>query len=435
MNIIFNDSNINIGGIEVMFIEMTEYLISQGHKVFFLVENLSIYEKKLSSHEHVYFIRRKTDQVIEFMSDKKIEKEREFVLKQFNLSENYYVISPYFDKLQLAMALFKSHKNFKLLNLWPHPEEWTSRVRLIGRANFSRKIYKNKKYKYQRKLLELLDLKNGHFYGGRVVPIFNNWFYKINLNPPTIEALPIKDIEFDIKLSDQRAELKSIKIIWCGRFDYFKNEAIISISNVLNNLVLKFPEYKVVYGIIGYGSDKYTREVQERINSQNIEVEFIGKVEPENLTKVFRSYDIGIGMGLSVKKMAQVGIPSIVIDSVGPKDDHPKNSNWLFDTKEGDAGDGYYYRIANNSIENRESLHDLLERVFSNPSLLKGYGDLSFNYVNEFYSFEKQVNAIIHGAKTSNFFAEDYPVFKRKKYEYLIYQSFQSLARLKNKIL
>lgn len=45
LNIIINDTNDNIGGIEVMFMEMANYLTSIGHNVYFIVNGSSIYEK------------------------------------------------------------------------------------------------------------------------------------------------------------------------------------------------------------------------------------------------------------------------------------------------------------------------------------------------------------------------------------------------------
>ena len=60
MNIIINDSNTKIGGIEVLFIEITKYLINNGHNVYFLVKNRnSIYEKAFREDNRIIYINRK----------------------------------------------------------------------------------------------------------------------------------------------------------------------------------------------------------------------------------------------------------------------------------------------------------------------------------------------------------------------------------------
>ena len=84
MNIIFNDSNTNIGGIEVLFLEMTQYLTNSGHKVFYIVrDSNSIYEKSLYDNNRVFFIRKKQNKPVELYSNHDLKLEKKFIISQF----------------------------------------------------------------------------------------------------------------------------------------------------------------------------------------------------------------------------------------------------------------------------------------------------------------------------------------------------------------
>lgn len=430
MNVIFIDSNNKIGGIEVMFIEMAKYLVSKNYNVYFIVSEDNIYEKELENLRNVIFLKKKYNDPVEFMSNKQLKEEREFIQLQLNLSEEYYVISPYFQKLQYAMNAFEAQKGFKLVNLWPHPQHWARESTLLRSTEFTKNIKKTSKYFYQRNLLKVLEDKNAHYYGARVVPIFNNWYYSISLNPSEIETLPIQPAEEAPKSYNIVKEVKSLRVLWCGRFAYFKNEAIIEISKVLDSLSELYPDYIIEYGIVGFGSKKDTDYIKENINNKNISVEYLGEINPDDLMEVFKKYDIGIGMGLTVKKMAQVGLPAIVIDSFESGSNHYKNCNWLFDTSEGDAGDGYYYKIANEVIGNRQELSGVIANVLENPHLLELYSTKCLEYVNKYYTFEKQVQAILETAKNSTFYAGDFPVFRRSFILRKIYSTYKKVKSI-----
>ncbi|MCA1010722.1 glycosyltransferase [Halobacillus halophilus] len=421
MDIIFNDSNNNIGGIEIMFIEMAKAL-SVEHNVYFVVNENSIYEKELSKFDNIKFVKKRIQRNIEFISSNLIKKERESVLSQLNLSKQYYVISPYYNKLQYSLAIFNKN-NFKHINLWAHPENWARQSKLKSKKKFVKKISHGKKFYYQQKLLVLFEEKNAHFFGARAVPVFNSWYYSVPLNPNKINTLPIQPVQTSPKRLINE-NVKEIKVVWCGRFDYFKNEAIIEISRVLSSLSNSFPEYDVKYGIIGFGSDYDKQYISENIEKNGIRVEFIGKVSPEKLPVMFKEYDVGIGMGLTVKKMAQVGLPSIVIDSFTNDSNHKKNSNWIFDTKEGDAGDGYYYKIAGSELIQRKELYSVLGEVFNRPEILQDYSVKSLNFVNKHYSFEDQMNIFLKKLEESSFNGGDFPFFRRNIFYRLIYKIY-----------
>lgn len=413
VNIIFNDSNTNLGGIEILFLEMTHYLVNHNHKVFFLVKDNSIYESKLADCPHVTFIKKKYQKPVELYSNQEIIREKEHVLSQLPTTEKFQVISPYYNSLQYAIAVFGEKERFQLMHLWSHPQSWANSLSLKKQNSFIKIKNKNKKYFYQKNLIEHLEKKRADYYSARAIPVFNSWFYEISLDIPKIETLPIENVSQELQKIRLRNDSKKLSIIWCGRFTYFKNEAIVHIHQTLEKLAKQYPELKINYGIVGFGDKKSTEYLKKTIKSDKVNVNFLGKVEPKNLVKIFHEYDVGVGMGLTVKKMGQVGLPAIVIDSFEDDTLHEKNCNWLFDTHEGDAGDGYYFRLAGKEIENRKVLYDLLSEVATNPKRLEQYSKRCIEYVNTYYSAERQIKKILFTAKNSQFAGENYPVFRK----------------------
>jgi hypothetical protein len=437
MNFIFNDSNTSIGGIEVLFIEMSKYLIEQNHKVFFLINNNNnVYQKRLSDYKDIYFIKKKINKPIEFCDNIEITNEKEYIINQLKKFEcqDFYVISPYFHSLQYAIAVFGNQKKFILTHLWSHPESWSNRVGIKKHYGFVKKKKKNKKYYYQKRLLKTLEKNNADIYTGEVVPIFNNWFYDLNLKKDNVICLPIKNCDIKPKEFKNSLEAKQkFKIIWCGRFTYFKNSAIIHIFETLEKLKIKYPNISFEYDIIGFGSKENVQYINDKINPENIKVRFLGKVDPNELQKKFKEYDIGIGMGLTIKKMAQVGLPSIIIDSFDKIKYHKKNANWLFNGLKGDAGDGYYCKIANNELDNRNELFNVLEKVIENPNLLQMYSKKCLLYVQNNYSIDVQVSKIIKLIKLSSFKGKNYPIYQEnwliRRMYYLYKKAKKTLKR------
>lgn len=436
MNFIFNNSNTSIGGIEVLFIEMAKYLSKNNHNVYFISNHKDdVYIRYLNHLNNIFFVNKKINKLVEYCSDNDITTEKENMLSKFKDDDNYYVMCPYYESLQYAIAIFGKDSRFKLIHLWAHPQSWCKELVIIKKNGFITKKIKNSKYYYQKKLLKYLGKNRADFYPSEVVTTFNNWYYEIDLNPDKFESFPIDNVNVCPKDSIVTQNEKNFNILWCGRFDYFKNEAIIHIHKVLEQVADRYPDYNISYSIIGFGSKKDTKYVKENIKSLNVEVEFIDRIEPSDLALNFKKYDIGIGMGLTVKKMAQVGLPSIVIDSFERRNNYSQNSNWLYDTIKGDAGDGYYCKMAERPIDSRKTLIDLLDDVFKNPQNLSVHSQKCLSYVNEYYSFEKQTKAIIDTAIESKFAGSSYPIYRKNRFlrfAYSIFEIFRNIIKSSN---
>ena len=315
MNLIFIDSNEVIGGIEALFIELAKNLSSKN-KIFFIVHNNdNVYKKHLFQAPNIELVLRKVYKPVEYFSANEIKIEKRNISNYFNNEEEYCVIAPYFDSLQFAMAVFGDSSNFKLMHLWAHPQSWCTTLKIKNNDWFTRDKIKNSKYKYQKKLLETLYVEGADFYSSRTVPVFNSWYYEIDINPSKVEAVPIDSYNQLESWKYEKINLDSLSVLWVGRFDAWKNESIINIYETLERISRRYKEIKIRFDIVGYGNPKHEDYIRDRVFTNNVEVNFMGGVKPDNLPGLFLKYDLGIAMGLTVKKMGQIGLPSIIIDS------------------------------------------------------------------------------------------------------------------------
>lgn len=432
MNYIFVDSSIVLGGVETLLIELAKYLVNKDNKVYFTsYKTENIYINNLSEVDNIFFLYKQVEpKAIEFFSRRELKLEKHNILDQLDENQEYHVIAPYFDALQFAMAVFGDKKNFKLMHLWAHPQSWCTTLKLKNNDWFTKEKIVNLKYMYQKKLLEALRDNGGDFYSGRSVTVFNSWYYDIDINPQKVESLPI-DSYNQIESWEYDNNKNSLSVLWVGRFDAWKNEAIIHIYRTLELLAEKNKRVKIKFDIVGYGNPQHDAYIRNSVFSNHVQVNFIGGVKPENLPNLFSEYDLGIAMGLTVKKMAQVGLPTIVIDSFERGQAYIKNANWLFDTSEGDAGDGYYFNIAGHELKQRKKLIELLEEVTMNPCLLSQYSIRCKEFVDEHYSFERQSKAIMQTAINSTFAGLNFPIYRRNFATRIAYLGYKKIKNIK----
>lgn len=409
------DSNTTIGGVEVLFIEMALKLAEKNNVYFLVKNNNSIYQTKLKEKKNVFFIESLQSIPVEYLSNIQLFKEKKHVLKQLDINVNYLVIAPYFKSFQYCMHIFGDNPNFKLVHLWAHHQNWINSKRVLTKNKIVKKkpVFKTDMYYYQKKLWNEMYKRNAHYYGGRIVVDMNNWYYSTNISVNEIPVLPIDIHQYREPDKMNLENKKSYKILWVGRFTFFKNKSIITISKTLETLSKKYEDVNFVFDIVGYGNKKDTKFVKNMVKSNQVAVNFLGTIDFSELSNLFSGYDIGIGMGLTVKKMAEAYLPAILIDSVDKTDIDKKMANWLIDTVEGDAGDGYYFSITNKKISYRKSLFTLLEEVIINPENLSVIAKKGREYVEEHYSLNNNIMNIIDIFEKSSFNGISYPIYRR----------------------
>lgn len=404
-NIVICTSGSSIGGMEVMFSNYIRFLIKRRYKVYLITENIlgNIYHKLLSDIEdQIIYIKRNPCNVM-YLTTKEQEELRISVLSKFGKIDynTIYCTCGYFIDLMMLLIIFKN-KSVKISMIWPHPLNWVNQLFFIKNTyHLQRRPYLSF-YRKQKDLLELMHNHNAFFYTSYSIFYFNRWYYSAKLDDRIIEGLPVQinsGLEFDY-VSPIRDGLWNI--LWVGRFDFFKNDAICKIHRTLELIAYK-KNVKICFNIVGHGKKEFEDALKRNLQSNNIKVSFLGTVKPDELNNVFRANDIGIAMGVTVKQMGYAGLPAILIDSMSKYYKKERCCNWIFDIETGDDGDGMYYDAAKMTLRNRESLYDVLSSVIDNPDLLIDYSNRCKEYVQKYYSYERQYEIITDRVLNSSF--------------------------------
>jgi hypothetical protein len=152
----------------------------------------------------------------------------------------------------------------------------------------------------------------------------------------------------NVNLLDSR----QLKIIWVGRFVWFKITSIEYIIKSLEYLSNNYISSNISLDIIGYGNKESEDELIKLIDNTLLNVNILGGVDYDQLPEIFEQYDIGIGMGLTIKNMADCALPSILIDSIKEADVNLPCCEWFHNSDIDDAGDGFYGVVS--GLENKK---------------------------------------------------------------------------------
>ncbi|WP_270446802.1 hypothetical protein [Fusobacterium varium] len=399
--IVIYSNGINYGGIEVFYIEMAEHMKMKGISVCFLSDfEDTLYKKIFNSDDKIEFIVTNRKPLIpsfyyfknELNELKKIGKK---ICEEYFKDQEVIILTQDFYTLSTSIGLFGGEKNIYLKTASYHPEDWAETTTYLKQDGFVLKKKKNKIWNYQRKLFQNLDENDALWLCNETNIKHKNWFYELELRNREFVGFPIADVNVveNIHIKNEIESGNKIKILWTGRFDYFKNVAIIHIKETLEKIAQENRNLKIIFTIIGYGNKKYEKEIIKNINSSEIEILLLGRKNPKELKEIFYKNDIGIGMGTSVLRMAQFGLASILVDSVNKKNKKYLKAEWVFNTFN-DAGDNFYWELTGHKKTNRKDLEEILQTVINNKELLKQYQVKSKEYVKEKYSLENNFRDI-----------------------------------------
>jgi len=403
-NFVICANGIGVGGMEVLFSGYIKYLVSKNYNVYLITINTpnNIYFKLLEDIDNIKYIFRSQDNIL-YMSSKNRTIERNNVRMQLQGLDyqNTFGVCGYFRDLLILMNIFHNTET-KITLIWPHPLDWTNYISFKHKQYYFKREKNSSLYKYQKLLLAKLDQNNASYYTSYAIFDYNNWYYETALPERKIEGLPIQKnagVSFNYYRDEWKKEWS---ILWVGRFDYYKNDAICKIFETLE-IIAAQKNIKFTFNIAGYGPDSFVADLHNRIKPTNVKVNYLGAIPPTELNTYFSQNDIGIGMGVTVKQMGFAGLPSILIDSLSERYEGENNCTWVFDIDTGDDGDGLYYQVMKKPLKNRKPLLELLCEVVDHPSLLNEYSKKCKEYIEKNYSYDKQYDIITKRVLSSTF--------------------------------
>lgn len=439
MKFILIDPGISIGGIEVLMGDFAKYLVRKKVEVLFVISegSKSIYYELIGTDYNIKFceVLGLNNTIFYSKKSKVYNSDRKKIFNYIEDKEQVYVVTCFFYTLQYAMNIFELYSDYtKILQIWSHPLEWVHR--LVHNNNYVYKKRKNSLYYYQQKLLqEITNTKASHFISKSIFD-FNNWYYEANLSQPVGEKMwcaPVRFNQSNKSIKKVKHEIEDkFRVLWIGRLTYFKSDAVIYIFKTLEELSRKHSMIKFIFNVIGDGSKADWEYVNKHIVPEKIEVHYWGTIAPDKLYEYIENNDIGISMGLSVKIMAANGLPSILIDSLDSKYKCEKNCNWIFETDDGDAGDGLYYHIMGYPLEYRMCLFNMLESVLNKTIDLDVYSTKCKEYVENKYSFEKKYNDLYDEAINSQLKPNACKTFHYNIFVRAAFQIYNVLKRVIN---
>lgn len=261
-----------LGGAETLHSRIVNYLAASKCKLYMIASERDFTYKQISKEFLEDIIRIPVDGI--YLSTKnnsqKEKKEIQELAKSYlSLNDNMLLAyAPYFSNLQVTMMIFESFQHARLFTSFLHPEAWP-------RALFSwpsvygksiRPLRKNSLYYYQKELLKKLDTGSASWFMSDLVKKYHEYYYDVELPNSRVIPLPFDIPEIDsVVLNRSRKNSDILKVVWLGRFEYFKNPSIKKAYEALQQLIEKHKDLKVEFDLIGYGSEKYEKEDRKSV--------------------------------------------------------------------------------------------------------------------------------------------------------------------------
>lgn len=192
---------------------------------------------------------------------------------------------------------------------------------------------------------------------------------------------------------DKKYSLDEFKCLWVGRLDnQFKNP-------ILHHLLIEISEFSknsgksIIFNIIGNGPGLSSARKIAR-NIKNIEINFLGEMRGDELTRTIRAHDIGFAMGTSALEIAACGTSIVLLDASYGTVPKSYRYQWLYESK------GYCIgrsidNASDKSLGNEKSIKDIFDDFLVNEKSIRS---LCYEHVRKFHSIdvlnEKILNAI-----------------------------------------
>lgn len=239
----------------------------------------------------------------------------------------------------------------------------------------------------------LCKLDSGHaiWYPNDIYRKYNADYFSVPLLNQSSATVPI---EFTLRRISYEIPTpkKTLKVVWLGRFDFFKNESILCFIENLNLLLEEEGEVNICFDLIGYGVDVYEKEVETYISlaHERLAIRILGWMnETEIHTKVeYEQYDFGVAMGSSAYHLAMIGLPVIALDSCVKGYRRLVKAIWLDEASdEFDEGSSLYLTLIGEVMHPRQCIKTLLLDVFR-PGFLSDKAKRCSDYVDKWHNID-----------------------------------------------
>lgn len=320
------------------------------------------------------------------------------------LNGKVFVLCCYIENLHKAMYMFDGLSDVYLLSGVLHPEAWSLWHPDSGfdanRSFGPRKV--DELWHYKRHLLKELDNHRALWYPNDIYRRYNEHYFDIKLNHRASATVPVELPNAEFKYQPELGS-NVLKIVWLGRFDFFKNASIrafiVGLSEVVDDSVTS-----VLIDLIGYGETKYEHELRELSGFRGIKINFVGKKSEADIQALLcqNQYHVGFGMGSSAYHLAAYGLPVLAIDSAVKGYENWVKACWLCDANdEFDEGSSLYLDLIGEYSGSRQELVEILRKIISDRDSLHDVGERCRNYVRSHHDVDvimKRISGFMIGS-------------------------------------
>jgi hypothetical protein len=363
-----------VGGVPVLFLRLTNYLSNMNVYNIFLIDYESGYMAK-------NYDKNSSIKVVAYSQNTNIKFENnDIVIFQsmplWGMPPNllfsdstkliYWNLHPY-NMFGYASSIGKYFKN-----------KFVQKIFTIGFRYF---IYPN-----DRKAVKLFDTKKSIFFMDGENYTKTKELLDINISTPLFLPLIIDNIE-NIK-ENYTPNDDMLNCIWIGRIENFKVHILLYTVKKLNVMAIEYKK-EIVFTIVGNG--EYLDFLQEEIkNLKNIKIKYIDYIDPNNLKEFLKVFDIGFAMGTAALDFAKYGLPTVLLDFAYEEIKQEYKFDWLYNTKNFTLGREINSKLCEFKNKSLENIVNSLSKDYD-PISLK-----SFNYVNDNFKIENNVNSFVN---------------------------------------
>jgi glycosyltransferase involved in cell wall biosynthesis len=407
----------NLGGAETLLTRIVRSFTKNRKRIIMITYENDFVFSELTEDEKKLVDRRIIPQMgksVKYLHDKEIA-DLENLGSKIRKSRQgpLCIYAPYFNNLQLAITMFRKTDNVRILTAFLHPEAWPRslfRSRFCSTKKSIRPLKENQLWQYQKNLLNMLDQNRACWFMSESVKAYHEYYYGVTLSNSYVIPLPFDIRNHSTKWGGSR-EQKTFRVVWLGRFEYFKNPSIKTVFMALQDLAKIHTDINFEFSLIGYGRKEYEEDVRSFVQSNLVKVNFLGKISVSEIDPLLTKHDVGVAMGTSALHMGALGMPTIYIESSDEKNAESIKGTWLFDQPIGLAS-GVYLKITGNQYPGREHIRSLLEHAIKNKDLLARFGEKSRKYVEDYYDEEKLIPRILEATDNSTFAPDKVPVYR-----------------------